>query len=235
LVLIRPVKGIIQARIGSSRLPEKMLTKLHGFPVIEWVWRRAKKSQLLDEIIVAIPESEENDSLYSFLNILGAEIYRGSEKDVLDRFTQTAHYYSANTIVRICADNPFISGSEIDNLIMFFEKHDLDYAYNHIPKNNCYPDGLGAEIVTMKVLEQLTEIAYGDDQREHIFNYIWENKNKYKIDTFDPLLKELCYPEIKLDLDTSDDLKFLQSLNVKIDMTASEIIAEVLRKRLSLI
>jgi spore coat polysaccharide biosynthesis protein SpsF len=226
----RPVVGIIQARSGSNRLPGKMLLDLHGMPVIQWVWHRVRQSQLLDEVIVAIPKGRADDALADLLDSLGANFYRGNESDVLDRFLKAAQSVGARTVVRICGDNPLVSGEEIDNLVNYFSANDLDYAYNHIPKNNCYPDGLGAEIASITVLESISKKSLSKSQREHVFNYLWENHDLFRIGTFDPLEEKIRHPELKLDLDTETDYTYLQSLDVNRDMSAESIVAAALQK-----
>ena len=138
--------AIIQARMGAKRFPNKMLLNFHGYPIIEWVYRRVLQSKMLDGIIFAIPDTDEDDLLQWFLESIGAKVFRGSETDLVDRYYKVAKSFFVKDIVRICADNPLICASEIDRLIAYFNQNNCDYAYNHIPRNNSYPDGLGAEI-----------------------------------------------------------------------------------------
>lgn len=147
--------AIIQARVGSTRLPYKMLLSLHGKPIIEWVVKRVAKSKKIDELVVAIPKTEDNDVLAKYIQDLGFDVFRGSEDNVLGRFYQSVKDKNATHIVRVCADNPLIDGSEIDNLIDFYQNNPCDYAYNHIPTNNLYPDGLGAEIISYGLLKHI--------------------------------------------------------------------------------
>ena len=215
--------GIIQARLGSSRLPNKMLLSLHGKPIIEWVVKRLKKSELLDGIIIAIPDTKKDNVLEYYLNKLNVKVFRGSESNVLNRFHEAVKNEKADNIVRVCADNPLICGKEIDNLIKFYLENRCDYAYNHIPKNNLYPDGLGAEIVSFELLNWLNENVKEEEHKEHCFSYIWDNQDEFLIKTFNPK-KELQYPNIKLDVDTFDDYCKLALSPVEIDMKAEEII-----------
>jgi spore coat polysaccharide biosynthesis protein SpsF len=216
---------IIQARIGASRLPGKMLFPLHGIPIVEWVFRRVQKTELINNILFAIPKTSDNDTLNAFLEKMGAMVYRGSEEDVIERFYFAAENINATHIVRVCADNPFIAWSEIDQLIQFYFKSSCDYAYNHIPKNNCYPDGIGAEIVSLQVLKSINDQAKDPRQREHIFNFIWDNPGQFKILTFDPADERLAHPDIKLDIDTQRDYEKLCKMKVDIEMEAFEIVA----------
>jgi spore coat polysaccharide biosynthesis protein SpsF len=218
---------IVQARMGSSRLPGKMLLPLQGIPVVEWVFRRVQKAKLINNILFAIPKTSENDTLNAFLEKKRAMVYRGSEEDVIERFYFAAKNVNATHIVRVCGDNPFIAGAEIDQLIQCYFKSSCDYAYNHIPKNNCYPDGIGAEMVSFQILKSINDQAKDPRQREHIFNFIWDNPAKFEILTFDPADERLAHPDIKLDIDTQRDYENLCKMKVDIEMEAFEIVAAV--------
>lgn len=217
--------AVAQARMGSSRLPRKMLLPLHGRPIIEWVLRRVETSKLLDGIVAAIPDSPENDALAAVISNLGFDVFRGSEDDVLDRFFHAAASRDAQRVVRICADNPLISGEEIDNLITFFNSASCDYAYNHIPRGNRYPDGLGAEITTMSVLSRIHREAFAPAHREHCMSYITDNPQMFDIKTFDPPDPDIAFPDVRLDVDTEDDLRKLSDLELSIDMSPREIVS----------
>jgi len=216
--------AIIQARLGSTRLPNKMLLSLHGKPIIEWVIRRVQQSRLIDELIVAIPVTEDNDVLEKYIKDLGVKVYRGSEDNVLNRFYEAAKGENAENIIRVCADNPLIDGSEIDNLIQFYESEKPDYAYNHIPKNNLYPDGLGAEIISFDLLEKLNNIVTEQHHKEHCLSYITDNQDKFTIKTFDPLDTSLHYPNLKFDVDTFDDYSRLAMKDFDINISSTELI-----------
>jgi len=216
--------AIIQARLGSTRLPYKMMLSLHGKPIIEWVIKRVQKSKLLDDIIVAIPISEDNDVLAKYITELGVKVFRGSESNVLNRFYEAVKNEDATQIVRICADNPLIDGNEIDNLITFYKENSCDYTYNHIPRDNLYPDGLGAEIISFELLKYMNEIVTSQHQKEHCLSYIWDNKDKFTIKTFDPLDRELHQPKMKFDVDTFDDYHKLTMRDFTIDVSSQELI-----------
>ena len=131
--------------MGAKRLPDKIVLFLGGHPVIEWIFRRIKKSKLIQHTVFAIPDQESDDSLAQFLDDLGAKLFRGSESDLVDRYYQAAKKWKATHIVRVCADNPFISGPEVDRLIQFYFSSNYDYAYKTIPLKIIY---------TLKALER---------------------------------------------------------------------------------
>ena len=216
--------AIVQARVGSTRLPLKMMLSLHGKPIIEWVLTRVSKSQLVDEIVVAIPISEDNDILEKYILELGFNVFRGSEDNVLERFYKSVKEKSPSEIVRICADNPLIDPLEIDNLIEFYRNNSCDYAYNHIPKGNLYPDGLGAEIISFDLLRKLYNVVESQHHKEHCLSYIHDNKEQFDIRTFDPLDKDLNHPELRFDIDTFEDYKKLAMKNININTSSKELI-----------
>lgn len=218
------IVAIVQARMGSKRLPNKMMLYLNGFPIIEWVYQRVNKSKKLDQVIFAVPDTLKDHLLASYILKCGGQVFRGSENDVVDRFYQAAKISQATHIVRICADNPFICPEAIDELIYFYQENPCDYAYNHIPKNNCYPDGIGAEIVSFELLEKIAQKASKTQQREHVFNYIWDNEQHFKIKTFDPPDDQIRLPKIKLDIDSYQDYENLLSKPIKIHMETTDLL-----------
>lgn len=217
--------AIIQARMGSTRLPNKAMLRLKGMPIIEWVYRRVCRSKLIDKIVLAIPSGKNDDVLASHINKIWAEVFRGDEHDVLSRFYNAAKACKASHVIRICADNPLICPEEIDNLINFYFNEPCDYAYNHAPKNNAYPDGLGAEIVSFEILEEITKKAKTDSQREHVFDYIWDNPDRFSVKTFDPPDKMIACPQIKVDIDTPEDYKLFVSKDLNLGINAREIVS----------
>lgn len=216
--------AVVQARMGSSRLTNKMLLHFHGYPIIHWVMHRVLQCTEINGVICAIPDNAENDVLHDYITGQGWPVFRGSEQDVLGRFVQAAEFMHADIVVRICADNPLICAEEVDRLVCFFANSAYDYAYNHIPKGNFYPDGLGAEISSLALLQEMNRSAHSASQREHVYNYLWDNNTNYNIATFNPEDKNLWHPEIKLDIDTATDYQQLMRRPLHIEMTAQELI-----------
>ncbi|EIC22311.1 cytidylyltransferase domain-containing protein [Thiorhodovibrio frisius] len=220
------IVGIVQARMGATRLPNKMMLCLHGYPVVEWVFKRVSQASTLDALIFALPTTAADDLLADYLTGLGATVARGSETDVLSRFHSAANAAEATAVVRVCADNPLVSATEIDRLVGFYRQGGHRYAYNHIPKGNSYPNGLGAEIASMELLDGLHREATSTKHREHIFSYLWDQleKGDHPPGTIDPSDKRLAHPELSLDLDTMDDYRRLLALDLYPEMSAIEIV-----------
>lgn len=218
------IVAIIQARLGSSRLPLKSLLTLKGLPVIDWVTRRVAKSRYIDQFIVAVPDTPLDQVLLEHLQRQGINCIAGPEDDVLRRYVLAADSTGADTVVRVCADNPLVSGEAIDALVQFYAENQCDYAWNHIPRNNLWPDGLGAEIIPAALLREMDIKAALPAQREHCLNYIWDNADKYRLATFDPALPALRRPDIRLDLDKPADFQRLALLDIDPEMRAMDII-----------
>ncbi len=221
------IVALIQARMGSTRLPCKMMLCLHGLPLIDWVVLRTAKSALLHQIVVATSTNPENDVLVNHLENQGVAVFRGPEDDVLERFRLAGEEAGATHVVRICADNPLIWGGEIDALIRHYfslGNEATGYAYNHIPRNNSYPDGLGAEMLSFLLLCRLAEKATLPAHREHCLSYIWDNPGDFQISTFDPADPRLRHPEVKLDVDTPQDYRKLALMPIHAGMPPAEVL-----------
>jgi spore coat polysaccharide biosynthesis protein SpsF len=224
---MKRIVAVIQARMWSSRLPGKMMLSLHGHPIIEWVVRRVTSAKRLDDVVVAIPDTRDDDILALFITEnLRAKVYRGSEQDVLKRFLEAAEFAQASHVVRVCADNPLVSGEVIDDLIQFFIEHPCDYAYNQGDggRANAYPDGLGAEIVPFTLLEWLDQHTSDARHREHCLTYIVDNPDQFTIKTFDPPDQRIACPWLKLDMDNLEDYCRLALKRVSIASTPYDIV-----------
>lgn len=219
--------GVVQVRQTSNRFKNKIFYKINGTKIIDWIIIRTKKAKLLDKIIFAIPKNKFNRNLKKHLIGKKLNIYEGREHDVLSRFADIIKQEKPQAVVRICADNPFICPNEIDHLIKFYKKKKCDYAFNHIPKNNLYPDGIGAEIANANKILQYSKLKLNKNLREHVFNYINENSNKYKIKTFDPIDKNLHQPHLKLDIDYKKQLEFFKKKRITPNMNIKKILKKL--------
>ena len=198
--------------MGSSRFPRKMIAKLGPFKIIEWVLSRVKKSTMLDEVLLATTDLPQDDVLVNIADKCSVNVYRGSELDVLKRFGEAADKTKAETIIRVCADNPFVDSNEIDRLIKFYKSIDCDYACNHQNRSNSgYADGFGAEIFSNDLLIRLNEMEINESYREHVTLYLWDNQKQYKIMVV-PAPAGLKYPNLSFDIDTHEDLSSMELL-----------------------
>ena len=222
--------ALVQARLGSNRLPMKVLLCFRGAALIDWVVRRTAKSRLLDRIVVAIPDTPLDEVLAAHVRerLMPLDqritLFCGPEHDVLERFRAAGAACAAGRVVRVCADNPLVWGGEIDNLIRFFEETGCDYAYNHIPRHNLYPDGLGAEMLSFALLNEVAVRAEDPKHREHCLSYLWDNARRFDIRTFDPPDPRLRHPELTFDVDSPEDFRRLALMPFHIDMAPEEIV-----------
>lgn len=199
--------------MGSKRFPGKMLLEIAGEPLLKLVFDRLKRSKEVDKIVLATSTNRENDVLEKLARKELVVCYRGSEEDVLDRFYQVAQRETDfRFIVRVCGDNPLTDPIEVDRLVRFHQKGGYDYSFNHIPyQDNGYPDGIGAEILSRDILKYIWGKADQAHQREHCFDYIWDNLSQFRVGVL-KARKSIRRPDVKLDIDTGEDLTFLRSL-----------------------
>tara|TARA_Y100000590_G_scaffold352851_1_gene405615 strand:- start:212 stop:901 length:690 start_codon:yes stop_codon:yes gene_type:complete len=222
--------AFIQARQNSKRFENKIFSKINDNSIIEWINFRINKCKNIKKSFFLIPNNYNNNKLKKYIIKKKYKYLTGPENDVLKRFYTAALAVNAENIVRICADNPFICWKTIDNLVNFYKKNKCDYAYNHIPINNNFPDGIGAEIISFKKLEYLHNKAKKKKHREHIFDYIWENKNDFNIKTYFHRNKKLNYPNLKFDINYDNDLHKLQNFNANINDESTVIIKKYINK-----
>jgi len=162
--------AIVQARVGSTRLPGKVLKEIHGKTLIEILFSRLNRSQRIDKAILATSTNKENDTLVSVVENLQIDVFRGSEHDVLGRFFYAAQAYQATDVVRITADCPLIDPGLVDRLIERYLEDHVDYASNNHPPT--YPDGLDAEVFSFAALKVAHEQSTTAYDREHVTPYI---------------------------------------------------------------
>jgi len=155
---------VIQARMTSKRLPGKVLMPLAGKPVLERVIERAKLIPFVDVVIVAFPAADESIPIYQLCNSLGIACASGSEDDVLSRYYDAAQMYGLDTIIRICADSPFVDPIVAGEVLALLKAENLDYCSNVFPKRT-YPKGFDVEAFSYDCLEAAHLMAH---YREHV-------------------------------------------------------------------
>jgi spore coat polysaccharide biosynthesis protein SpsF (cytidylyltransferase family) len=166
---------IIQARMGSKRLPGKVLMPLAGKPVLERVIERAKLVPFVDTVIVAFPAMDESIPIYQLCNSLGIACASGSEDDVLGRYFDAATMYGIDTIVRITSDCPFFDPIVAGEVLALLKAENLDYCSNVFPKRT-YPKGFDVEAFSYDCLEAAHIKAKAPHYREH--TTIWMQKTR---------------------------------------------------------
>ena len=147
--MIKKVTAVVQARIGSQRHRGKVLKKINNKETILLLLNRLSQAKEIDRIIVAIPNRKKDDPLHDILNKNNYEVFRGSEKNVLNRFFLAAKFFNAKHIMRITADCPLVDFKLLNSLIKKYLTSNFDYVSNVYPKRS-FPDGLDAEIFNYK-------------------------------------------------------------------------------------
>lgn len=174
------IVALIQARMGSTRLPNKVMKPIQGIPMIGLLLKRLSAATLLDEIVVATSTDPANAVLSEYVKSQGFNVFEGSEDDVLSRFYQASLRFKADIIVRITADCPLIDSLLVDQLISeFLNRGNLDYMANALPPT--YPDGLDTEVFSFQALKYAFENAVKPSEREHVTPYII-NSGFFRID-----------------------------------------------------
>jgi len=196
---------IIQARLASSRLPNKILKKIKNKTIIEIMMLRLKKFRYYKNIIIAIPNTKKNNTLNNFLKKKGFNVERGSETNVLMRFYNIARKYKMKNIMRLTGDCPLIDFKICNNLIKIFFREKLDY----ISTGSKFADGLDCEVFNFKSLEKSYQKSKSKTEKEHVTIYIRKNKKKFKLRTYE---NNKDNSKIRLTIDKKEDLEFLKKI-----------------------
>lgn len=203
------VTAIIQARMGSSRLPGKVMFNLLGQSVLGHVITRVKQSNKIDDVVVATTLSKADRCLALEASTYKVKIFRGSEKHVLERFYQAARLNEAEGIVRITADCPLIDPGIIDLMLEQYLQHEpaCDYMSNTLKRT--FPRGLDVEIFSMQALEKAYHQAKREDEKEHVTPYIYRHPEQFRLASF---THSADYSHLRWTLDTEEDWLFIQEI-----------------------
>ncbi len=178
------VIAIIQARMSSTRLPDKVLLDIApGKTVLACMLERVGKCKEIDKIIIATTENPKDQVLVEYLKALGQPYFVGDENDVLDRYYQAAKAHGAKTgdvIARMTSDCPIIDPRIVDETIRFYKDNNFDYASNSLEPYT-YPDGMDIEVFSFDALEKAWKEATTPSHREHVTFFFWKNPDIFKI------------------------------------------------------
>lgn len=198
---------IIQARMGSSRLPGKVLKTIKGLPLLEIQNQRIKASKLVDKIIIATTTNKEDDAIEGFCQEKNMLCFRGSDWDVLDRYYQAAKNHHPTNVIRVTSDCPLHHHSVIDFVIHEYLNSGKDYFSNSNHEPEYLEDGFDVEVFSFKALETAWAEAKLLSQREHVTPYI-KNSGKFSCD-WKKFNKDYHY---KLSVDSQDDFNAVEAI-----------------------
>lgn len=201
----KKIEVIIQARMGSSRLPGKVMMNLCGKPVLWHVIERVKQSVQIDDIVVATSTQKFDDEIEDFLKSIGTRFFRGDEKNVLSRYYEAAKQYPASAIVRITADCPLIDPHVIDKVVSCFLENNFDYASNI--GNRKYPRGLDCEVFTFNLLERAVYESTDEYEKEHVTPFMYLKQNSIL-----SVENDKDYSNMRWTLDTIEDFIFIKKI-----------------------
>jgi spore coat polysaccharide biosynthesis protein SpsF len=201
------IVAIIQARMGSSRLPQKVLKDLGGATVLDRVLNRLGRSRMIQESLVATTIESADNVIVEHCERTGRKVFRGSELDVLDRYYQAAKHTGADVVVRITSDCPVIDPEVTDTTIRAFLDRRADYASN--VRVRTYPRGLDTEVMTVQALERAWRESTKPYQRAHVTSYIYENPGEFKLHGIE---NDADCSQHRWTVDTPEDLQLLRAI-----------------------
>jgi len=204
------VVAIVQARMGSARLPGKVLLDLAGEPMLVRDMNRLSRAQTLDKVVVATTVDPADDVIARLCDERSWSCFRGSQEDVLDRYYRAAVDYEANVVVRITSDCPLIDPEVVDRVVHEFleQQPALDYASNTLP-NRTFPRGLDTEVFRFDVLEQTWHQDHNPTWREHVTLYIRSHPELFRTHG---VMNEVDYSHMRWTVDTPEDIAFVRRI-----------------------
>ncbi len=181
------IVAIVQARMGSTRLPGKVLATVgESRTILGLLLERLARSERLDRVVVATTDDPGDDPVEALVRHAGGHVFRGSRDDVLDRYWRAARAHEADAVVRITADCPFMDPAIVDAVVDRWEgsQRRLDYVANRFPVNR-WPDGTGVELIGAAALERTWREAVTDPEREHVTQYIRKHPELFEMGTIE--------------------------------------------------
>jgi spore coat polysaccharide biosynthesis protein SpsF len=204
------VVAIIQARVGSTRLPGKVLEDIAGEPMLARVVNRTRRAKTLDTVVVATTTETVDDAIIHLCRAHGWTCFRGSEQDLLDRYYQAASACKATAIVRITSDCPLIDPEIIDRVAseLLFHYPEVDYASNNLTRT--FPRGLDVEAMIFEALQQAWREDRNPAWREHVTPYIYRHPEIFALRNVSS--DDIDYSYMRWTVDTPDDLTFVRKI-----------------------
>lgn len=206
---MKKVNAIVEARMGSTRLPGKTLLPIAGQPAIKMLIERLRMSERIDTIILATTVNPEDDAIEQFCSKNQVVCFRGSSDDVLGRVYTAAKLHGTEVVVEVTGDCPLLDPWLIDECIDIFLKSDFDYLSNFLVQS--YPPGIDVQIFTYGALERMHLMARDPKFREHVTLYILKHPEEFKMHNISAP-PELYYPDWHLELDEPKDYELIKKI-----------------------
>jgi spore coat polysaccharide biosynthesis protein SpsF len=203
------IGAIVQARMGSSRLPGKVLHRVMGRPLLGYLLDRLRLSRRLATLVVATSTLEQDRPIRAFAEAEGIAVFTGSEDDVLDRYYRAAEHYEIDPIVRITVDCPLMDPKVVDLVIERFLGGDAHYVSNTAPLPATYPDGMDVEVFSFAVLQQAWREAVKPSEREHVTFFLWQQPERFKVSRVDHAPD---WSEYRLTVDYPEDVPLVETV-----------------------
>jgi spore coat polysaccharide biosynthesis protein SpsF len=205
------VVAIVQARMGSTRLPGKVLKDLEGETLLARVVNRLRRARLINEVLVATTDRAADDAIVKECRSLSVLVSRGDQDDVLDRYFRAAQLAKAEVVVRVTSDCPLIDPEIADKTIAAFLEASPDYASNALMRT--YPRGLDTEVMSVATLGRAWQGARKRYEREHVTPYIYEHPAEFKLLS---VTGDADYGSHRWTVDTPEDLEFVRAIYIRL-------------------
>lgn len=212
---------ITQARIGSTRLPGKVLMEINQMPLLKIHLDRLKKSKNIDKILVATTDNVEDNIIEKLVIEWGYEVFRGSENDVLDRFYKAVKNINPLWVVRVTSDCPLIDPILVDKVVEVTQAENEDYGSNAIDET--FPDGQDVEVFKFTALETAWKNAKKESEREHVTPYIKNNSNFKGENIFSSISykNNIDYSKIRMTVDELSDFELINKVITELGFNKS--------------
>jgi spore coat polysaccharide biosynthesis protein SpsF len=207
------VVGIVQARMGSTRLPGKVLEDIAGKPMLLWVVERVRRAETVDSVVIATTTEAGDDQVVKCCEENGIPFFRGENEDVLQRYLSAAREFRADVVLRITADCPLMDPKVIDKTVDAFLEHypEVDFVSNRGSDRirRTYPIGMDVEVMTVGALERAGREATKDFQREHVTPFLYQQAGSLRTLSVD---SDGDYGSLRWTVDTAEDLAFVRQI-----------------------
>ncbi|WGT40597.1 glycosyltransferase family protein [Lysinibacillus sp. 1 U-2021] len=198
---------IIQARMGSSRLPGKILKKLGDVEVLTYDIERCRAIEGISEVIVATSDLPQDDAIAHWCERYGVAYYRGSEDDVLDRYVQCANMYKPEYVMRVTSDCPFVDYEMASEMVSLMKKEQKDI----VLLDGNPPRGLAVELLSYEALLHIHKVGKEPRHREHVTYFAYEHAEKFNSVTYQVPSNRIA-PELRITLDTYEDYQLVSAI-----------------------